>query len=185
MVRDELKNLSYEELNELVEKDIPVVGVYLENLDLKQLSVVKEYLLDSKLVFENSAIKKINMNSVIFTKNVEFKNCILGHADFKEMVFNKNLTIENCTFKKRLSLEYLAVEQNVTLNNVTFEEYVDFSPASFCGDVLIKNCKFLKGTSLLSRLVTFEKEPVISDCEGNLKVYDDFFDDEDEDVEVI
>ena len=184
MVRDELKNLSYEELNELIEKNIPVVGAYVEVLDLKQLSAVKEYLLDSKLTFENSAIKKINMNSVIFTKDVEFKNCIIGHADFKEMVFNKNLTIENCTFKKSLSLEYLTVEQNLILDNVVFEQYVDFSPSSFSGDVVIRNCKFLKGTSLLSRLVTFDKEPIITDCEGNLKVYDDFFDD-DEDVEVI
>lgn len=184
MVRDDLKKLPNDELNELMEKNIPIEGVYIEDLDLKKLNSVKEYLLNCKLKFENSAIKKINMNSVIFTDNIEFNNCIIGHADFKEMVFNKNLTIDNCTFKKSLSLEYLSVEQDLIINNVVFEEYVDFSPSSFSGDVVIKNCKFLKGTNLLSRLVTYEKDPVIIGCEGNLKAYGDFYDDDD-DVEVI
>lgn len=185
MLREKLKEISEDGLNELIKNNMSLKELYFESLDVKKLEMVDGYFLNSSLSFCDSIFKRINMNEIIFNSNVEIKNCILGYCNFKDMVFNDSFTIEDCTVKKRLSFEYLAVEKRFVLKNVIFEEYVDFSPSSFEGSVIIENCKFLKGTNILSRLVSFHNEPTVTGCEGNLKIHEDFFDEDEEDIEIL
>ena len=128
----------------------------------------------------DSEVKSIT-SMLLNISTLKIENVIFNELD-KDFSINlycsviyKELLIKDCVISKPSNFFAIHALGEVTIENCTFEEFVDFGDCWFKNNTVIRNNTFKKGTNLLGNLdkpykVTFDKKPIIENNKGDLRM---------------
>jgi hypothetical protein len=168
----------YKKINEALPIENAVVD---DNINLDMLAIElpgMEKAVVNPITFRDCSLKKIAFEEITFLETFILERCTIQSAYFVGYV-KAGMIMTDCEFTSDMVLPLFswsghnAIDKPIWFTNCTFHGFVNTEDAWFQGPVTITNCRFIKGTNLLSNkgqpnATHFDVTPVITDNEGTL-----------------
>ncbi|GIP37883.1 hypothetical protein J31TS4_11630 [Paenibacillus sp. J31TS4] len=166
-----MKELTKEEVQQMISLGKPITNSSIQNLDLYNKMLFEGEEVRTPVIFESCFLSNVDFAILQFYEEVVFQRCKVISAGFHGAYFYKGIVIEDCEFHDTLYFDCGGHNESphlVKINQTDFYGYVDFFDSWFMGPVEIINCTFHAGTNLLCDMNDFEFPPLLVNNSGNL-----------------